>query len=196
MSDILPPLSTNPTAERILREAWELFQTKGYRGVSMDELCLRSGVTKPTLYYYFQNKEVLYVQTMLHQLRGFRAIVERDAPLAVRLHELAAAFIGHFQVSVPMMLRDMEHINEKRYQQIVDEAFTREFLAPVVAAMDAAIARGELRPGDGTFYAWAYLGLVNTFVGRNRVPAGSVQSVAAKLTALFLDGARATHNEL
>ncbi|MBV5350315.1 helix-turn-helix transcriptional regulator, partial [bacterium] len=51
----------NVNAERILQDGWELFQQKGYRGVSVDEICLRCGITKPTLYYYFKDKENLFV---------------------------------------------------------------------------------------------------------------------------------------
>jgi hypothetical protein len=36
----------HPNAERILQEGWELFQQKGYRGVSVDELCQRCQITK------------------------------------------------------------------------------------------------------------------------------------------------------
>ena len=187
---VLPVLSTNEVAERILVEAWGLFQNKGYRGVSMDEVCLHSGITKPTLYYYFQNKEVLFVHTMLRQLRGYRTIIERDAPLEVRLRDLATALLQHFRVSVPVMLRDMEHVREQRYHEIVNAAFYREFLGPVVAAMEQGVTAGELRPGDGTFYAWAYLGLVNTFIGQ-RTPAEAAPVVAAQLTTLFLNGAAA-----
>ncbi len=43
-------LLDHENAERILDEGWRLFQQKGYRGVTVDELCLRCGITKPTLY--------------------------------------------------------------------------------------------------------------------------------------------------
>ncbi len=50
---------STPNKELILQEGWRLFQQKGYRGVSTDELCERCSITKPTLYYYFQDKENL-----------------------------------------------------------------------------------------------------------------------------------------
>jgi AcrR family transcriptional regulator len=33
----------NTNAEKILDVSWQLFQQKGYRGVSVDEICLQSG---------------------------------------------------------------------------------------------------------------------------------------------------------
>ena len=49
MTPLVCPVPTNENAERIVREAWELFQLRGYRGTSVAELCERCGITKPTL---------------------------------------------------------------------------------------------------------------------------------------------------
>ena len=65
-------LLEHENAERIMEESWKLFQQKGYRGVSVDELCLRCRLSKPTLYYYFQDKENLFVQVLQYKLQGFR----------------------------------------------------------------------------------------------------------------------------
>lgn len=64
---------SNENTERIFEEAWLMFQQLGYRGTSVDELCQRCGITKPTLYYYFGNKETLFIQVLgACQLHGFR----------------------------------------------------------------------------------------------------------------------------
>jgi TetR/AcrR family transcriptional regulator len=68
----------HPNAERILQDGWELFQQKGYRGVSVDELCERCQITKPTLYYYFKDKEDLFIEVLLHRLHGFREVIENS----------------------------------------------------------------------------------------------------------------------
>lgn len=45
--------------ERITRIATELFAQQGYNAVSVQEICEKAKVTKPTLYYYFTNKKGL-----------------------------------------------------------------------------------------------------------------------------------------
>lgn len=45
--------------ERILEEALKLFYKKGYESVSVQEIADASGITKPTLYYYFKSKRGL-----------------------------------------------------------------------------------------------------------------------------------------
>jgi AcrR family transcriptional regulator len=47
------------TRTKIFLAAARLFATKGYNGVSIREICEDVGVGKPTLYYYFKDKETL-----------------------------------------------------------------------------------------------------------------------------------------
>ncbi len=189
MPKTLPPVSTNANAGKILDEAWNLFQSKGYRGASLDEVCRRCQITKPTLYYYFQDKETLYIQTMLHQLRGYRAILEEDAPLAERLTRFAQAMLDNFRVDLSAMLRDMEHIGDKNYRRLINEAHQTELVEPITAAMQLGIRHGELRKGDSMLYAWTFLGLVNTFIQSKHGLAQDNAALARQLVGLFLRGA-------
>lgn len=45
---------------RIIEAAIGLFARKGYASTSVQEIVTRAGLTKPVLYYYFQNKEGLF----------------------------------------------------------------------------------------------------------------------------------------
>ncbi len=45
--------------EEIMKNAIILFAKKGYAGVGVQEICESSGITKPTLYYFFKNKQGL-----------------------------------------------------------------------------------------------------------------------------------------
>lgn len=48
------------TRNKILEIALKLFSEKGYESISVQEIASLAGVTKPTLYYYFETKENLY----------------------------------------------------------------------------------------------------------------------------------------
>jgi AcrR family transcriptional regulator len=50
------------TQERILANALQHFCSYGYNGTSVREITAASKVTKPTLYYYFKNKEELFTK--------------------------------------------------------------------------------------------------------------------------------------
>lgn len=65
--------------EHILLAAASLFADKGYVGTSVREIVEAAGVTKPTLYYYFKNKEDLYVQLISTAILTFSQIVQEAA---------------------------------------------------------------------------------------------------------------------
>lgn len=46
--------------EKILNSALELFSDRGFEAVSVNEIVQKVGVTKPTLYYFFESKEGLF----------------------------------------------------------------------------------------------------------------------------------------
>jgi len=192
MDELICPVTRNENTERIFREAWELFQARGYRGASMDELCRRCGITKPTLYYYFKDKETLYLHVVLRQLQGYRAIMQTDASLSDRLVRLATVVLSGFDASISAMMRDMTHIKESAYHQAIGQAFQDELLGPLTAAIGQAIEAGSLRQGDPDFFAWAYLGLINTFIGRKQASDVEPEALARGLVALFLEGAQQT----
>ena len=48
------------TRKKIFTVAARLFADKGYNAVSMREISEQSGLSKPTIYYYFGSKEGIY----------------------------------------------------------------------------------------------------------------------------------------
>ncbi len=72
------------TRTRIFLVAAELFSNYGYDRVSIRQICERVGVGKPTLYYYFKDKE-----TLLTELLRFSFTISRDL-----LHKLLAQAVS------------------------------------------------------------------------------------------------------
>lgn len=60
MHNNLATKQSHDTKENIFLAAAHLFAKRGYNGVSMREISEKSGVTKPTIYYYFGSKEGIY----------------------------------------------------------------------------------------------------------------------------------------
>ena len=73
-----------------------------------------------------------------------------------------------FNTDIGSMMRDMEHVKEQSLHDSMSNSFRRELFDPLTSAMQDGIERGELRQGDFEFYAWIFLGLVNTFVRGRR----------------------------
>ena len=94
--------------EALIREALTLFTTKGYAATSVREIVEAAGVTKPVLYYYFGNKEGLYLELIRHPLDAFvQAVIQATAG-----KDSARAKIG--QLFETVLLLFMEHLDEAR----------------------------------------------------------------------------------
>ncbi len=52
------------TRQRIRAAAVQLFSEKGYAATATREICQCACVTKPVLYYHFENKERLYTSLL------------------------------------------------------------------------------------------------------------------------------------
>lgn len=57
--------------ERLLQAAQTLFSRRGYRGTGVQDIVELAGVTKPTLYYYFNSKAGIYL-TLVEQVFDLR----------------------------------------------------------------------------------------------------------------------------
>ena len=72
--------------------AAKLFAEKGYNGVSMRELSEKTGLSKPTIYYYFGNKEGIYTALvdvgLNYGLDVFLKIVEQDIPIKEKIIQI------------------------------------------------------------------------------------------------------------
>jgi TetR/AcrR family transcriptional regulator len=71
-------LDENDKKVWILRAATRLFATRGFTGTTVREIVEMAGVTKPTLYYYFKNKEDLFINLMDLAMRIFSDIIDQS----------------------------------------------------------------------------------------------------------------------
>jgi len=93
MIEQIEVISADPgTKHKIFMAAAQLFFERGYNGVSIREICEKTGVSKPTLYYYFGNKEGIYkalvdAGTSLGANK-FREILDMNVPVKQKLIEI------------------------------------------------------------------------------------------------------------
>jgi AcrR family transcriptional regulator len=62
--------------QEILAAARHLFAYRGFGSTSVRSVVERAGVTKPTLYYYFENKEALYLECVQSTFAELVPLVE------------------------------------------------------------------------------------------------------------------------
>lgn len=54
----------NPKEVKIIQSALNVFSTYGFQGASIEQIATESGISKSNLFYYFSNKEELYVEVL------------------------------------------------------------------------------------------------------------------------------------
>lgn len=83
------------TKGKIIKAAIELFPEKGYDNTSMKKIAELAGVTKPAVYYYFENKEEMFKEIIKigqeHGLARVRDILESDSSFKEKLIALVLA---------------------------------------------------------------------------------------------------------
>jgi TetR/AcrR family transcriptional repressor of nem operon len=62
-----------PTSKRILKEAQDLIQRRGFFGLSLQDLADRIQIRKPSLYAHYDSKEALAVALLRDYLEGFQS---------------------------------------------------------------------------------------------------------------------------
>ena len=149
-----PPTSTSPRWQRrpearpeeILDAAFEVFGEQGFARTRLEDVAQRAGVSKGTLYLYFDSKETL-----------FREMVRARAVTAIREGE---AFVQGFQGShrdllvafLHRMYRVLREQNLSRISRLVQAElvsfpelalfYTQEVILPARRLMEAILARG------------------------------------------------------
>jgi len=143
----LQPISA-PTAVKIVDAAGRLFLQRGYKAVSISEIIKAAEVTKPTLYYYFADKEELFVQMGLRVTaemgERMRAAAAAPGGIAARLEALATVLMGDGERDMRMMRHEMlEHLGPAQRSRLA-RAFFLHIFSPVLRAMEDGVAAGEL----------------------------------------------------
>ncbi|HET7628031.1 MAG TPA: TetR/AcrR family transcriptional regulator [Bacillales bacterium] len=153
-----------PTDAVIVQTASRLFLDRGYQKVSIDEVAEACGVTKATVYYYFDNKAQLFTKSMLAMMQRIReriaAMLSVDKPLRTRLHEVAVAHLqATMQIDLDGFMRETKNALSPSQVKLMREAEERMYQA-IEEAFDKSIKAGEIPEINATFAAHAYISLL------------------------------------
>jgi AcrR family transcriptional regulator len=183
--------------DAVLQTAAHMFLEQGYRRTSMSELAKRLQITKPALYYYFQNKEEILVEcyhagiSLIEELLD-KALVSRGTGL-----EKVSAYIEAYAKSVVLhefgrcvsMLDENELSPETRKEV---RALKRRIDASIRGYIEEGIADKSITPCDAKLASFAMSGAIN-WIGTWYKPSGplSGMEIAGHFTQLLTEGLHA-----
>jgi AcrR family transcriptional regulator len=86
--------------EAVIRAAARAFNARGYHNTSIDEIAAALNVTKPTIYYYVENKEQLLLECILTGLERVLEPFRRPRPPGVSAREQLNEMIRHYAQAI------------------------------------------------------------------------------------------------
>ena len=188
--------------EEILDAAMDLLDTSGPDAFTMSRLAERVGGAVGALYRYFPGKDDIVVALQRRAIEGFRLDLESDLAAAAdarpleRLRVASLAWLRDGE-RAPLRHRLIARSLASPDRQLRDadvlavHASLQPILSAVVSLIDAAVAAGQLGPGDAlqrTHVLWATLQGLDHFRKLDRLRPASLQTEAlatAALDALF-----------
>ncbi|TCK30185.1 TetR family transcriptional regulator [Ancylobacter aquaticus] len=160
-----PSASGSPPTKQgqILRGAREVFLASGFDGASMGEIARAAGVSKGTLYVYFDSKENLFTALVTDECKRTAEAcfdLDPDGPTVETLRGLACRYIhamlepGHIR-TVRMVIGVGEKLPDigRAYMQAGQEAG----VARLSGWLRAKIAQGEFVIEDVEMAAWQFM---------------------------------------
>jgi AcrR family transcriptional regulator len=150
----------------IVEAALAEFAEKGFAAAKLDDVARRAGISKPTLYLYFETKEEIFravaraaVASLLETLEG--QAENSDAPFAELAPRLLSRVAGMMASGrVPAIARMV--IGESRNFPDLARIWHDDVVASVIGMLTGIItraqARGEVAPGDPRLHAFSLMG--------------------------------------
>ncbi|MEJ3742317.1 TetR/AcrR family transcriptional regulator [Actinomycetes bacterium KLBMP 9797] len=160
------PARRRTRRDEIIEIAVGLFASRGYHGVSMDDIGSAAGVTGPALYHHFAGKEAMLVAALIPVseglLEGGRARVSQHDGHPRGALESLIDFHVEFALANPAVialhLHELDRLPEEPRRQIrrLQRLYVEEWVKVLTAV------RSELSAGEGRVLAHAAFGLMNS----------------------------------
>ena len=140
---------------QILEGARRVFLAEGFDGASMGEIAKAAGVSKGTLYVYFDSKEKLFEALTVEEKKGLAEVLFQldgeDPDVRAVLTRLGNTYVRHMVVpehisSVRMVIGAAEKF--PRFGQMFYEAGPRQGIARLAAYLERQAQAGRLTVPD------------------------------------------------
>jgi AcrR family transcriptional regulator len=152
--------------EAVLLTAVQIFIAKGYRQTSLDDVAQKLRITKPALYYYFHNKEEIYLECYRRGISLTQQSLERIHAHAGSGLEKVAGFIQTYTVVVArdfgrfLVRQDDRELSPKAQAEV--RAEKRKIDQSLRAFIEQGVTDGSIRPCNVRLAAFSLAGAIHS----------------------------------
>lgn len=185
--------------DAILAAAQRLFVDRGYRGISMREIANAVGMTKAALYYYFRDKEELFVAILDSVLHELSALVDGQRATGATSRAQIEAIVRQIMLlpverraGLRLASQELSNLDAATRQQFV-ERYHAQFIGRITLILADGIQRGEFKTVDAGVATWALLGMMYPHLHTAPVPGVlPTETLIQQLLMIFFDGIQHT----
>ena len=162
-----PTASDVAVRDRLLAGAADLFTRKGYNGTTVREIVAFAGVTKPVLYYYFRNKEGIYIELIRAAFAKFDALLDETRKERGKSIERLLRFSDRVfalfmeNIKVARLMYSIYYGPPQGAPFFDFDALHLRLQEAVRSLIRKGIRQGELPKGNVEDRVWIILGAVN-----------------------------------
>ena len=156
---------------QIIEAAIAVFAKKGFAQTRMEDIAAVAGLSKGTIYLYFENKDTLIkaiLETIFSQeLADLQTAFDMPGSVAEKLEVFLEMFITEGEALKPLMpiVYDFYAMSIRRadVRQVLS-GHLHAFVSVIEAIIQQGIERGELRPVDAKKTALIFIALLESVV--------------------------------
>ena len=155
----------------IMKTAAILFSRKDFHSVSVDEIADQVGLSKGTIYLYFETKENLFFSILIDRTKNLLKALNRAVLLdsfETSLQHFIRTYLDYFQkheAYFKLMHSEKTRSSLEAHYQLHDYAteIMGQFMSTITQLLNIGIRENVLRALDVTDMAKGLAGLLNTF---------------------------------
>ena len=193
-----PDVSAERRAQ-IIQAALACFTRKGYNHTTMDNIVAESGLSKGSLYWYFESKDDLFVsaltslfadlgQAIVATLEQHATAADKLRAMALELSKFFQSAKGSFNLFVEFWAQDS---HREKFGQLRTDMLTQS-KEIVVGIIEEGISNGEFRPVDTDQLAWAMMAAYDGLaIYITLIPAIDMERVSQVFVETLLSGLEA-----
>ena len=152
--------------KKLYDTAARLFAAQGYHGTSLRDLAREMGLSKSSLYHYFDSKQELlyrllddYISEALAEIESF---CNQDIPALDKLERFMrfyAGFYAHDQERLILLLNEVDRLEPKRRRLL--ETKERRYLQAFKEILDQLRREGVMKELPLNLASFAFFGMVH-----------------------------------